>query len=161
MMFSAVSTASRIAAVCALVFLFGLPVSADEMRTFVKSGLAYDDVKQDLEIAIERKGLKIGAVGDLGDMLGRTKDAVSAGSVYKFAHYLQFCSAVLAHKLAAADPANIGHCPFLVFIYETVAKSGEIVVGYRMITRSGSAASRSVQDEIDAMLESIAREAVN
>ncbi len=161
MMFSAVSTASRIAAVCALVFLFSLPVSADEMRTFVKSGLAYDDVKQDLESAIERKGLKIGAVGDLGDMLGRTQGAVGAGNVYKSAHYMQFCSAVLGHKLAAADPANIGHCPFLMFVYETVAKPGEIVVGYRTITRTGSAATRAVQDEADAMLESIAREAVN
>ncbi len=135
--------------------------SADEMRTFIKSGLAYEDVKQDLESAIEHKGLKIGAVGDLGEMLGRTQDAIGGGNVYKSAHYLQFCSAVLGHKLAAADPANIGHCPFLMFIYETIAKPGEVVVGYRSITRSGSAATRAVLDEAEVMLQSIAHEAVN
>ena len=46
---------------------------------YVKRGLAYDDVKMDLETAIEGKGLIIGAVGDLGDMLDRTGNDLSSG----------------------------------------------------------------------------------
>jgi uncharacterized protein (DUF302 family) len=145
----------------AVLVIASQTASADDMRTFKKTGLAYEDVKQDLESAIEHKGLKIGAVGDLADMLARTQEAIGGGSVYKSAHYLQFCSAMLGHKLAAADPANIGHCPFLMFVYETNAKPGEIIVGYRSIIRSGSAATRAVLDEAEAMLDSIAREAVN
>jgi uncharacterized protein (DUF302 family) len=133
---------------------------ADEMRLFVKRGLPYDEVKMDLESAIEGRGLKIGAIGDLGDMLKRTQaDAGQGAIVYKAAHYYQFCSAVLAHRLAAADPVNIGHCPFLVFSYETAAAPGEIVVGYRSVTRTGSAATRAVLDDVEAMFASIAREA--
>ena len=158
---SVLSVIARTSLFFAVLVFASQTASADEMRIFKKTGLAYEDVKLDLESAIEHKGLKLGATGDLADMLGRTQDAIGGASVYKSAHYLQFCSAVLGHRLAAADPANIGHCPFLMFIYETVAKPGEIVVGYRSITRSGSAATRAVLDEADAMLESIAREAVN
>jgi uncharacterized protein (DUF302 family) len=145
----------------AAVALSSLPALADEMRFYVKRGLSYDEVRQDLESAIEGKGLKIGAVGDLGDMLARTQNDVAKGpATYTAAHYFQFCSAMLAHKLTAADPNNIGHCPFLMFSYETTAKPGEVVVGYRTFTRAGSAATRAILDEADAMLDAIAREAV-
>jgi len=137
------------------------PADADEMKTYVKRGMAYDDIKMDIETAIEGKGLKIGAVGDLGDMLARTQADIAKGpTIYKSAHYYQFCSAMLTHKLTAANPNNIGHCPFIMFSYETVAKPGEVVVGYRTVTRTGSAATRAVLDEVDAMFDAIAREAV-
>jgi hypothetical protein len=146
----------------ALALLIGCsPARADEMKTYVKRGMAYDDVKMDLESAIEGKGLKIGAIGDLGDMLARTQADIAKGpAIYKSAHYYQFCSAMLAHKLTAAEPGNIGHCPFLMFSYETAAKPGEVVVGYRSFTRAGSPATRAVLDEADAMLDAIARDAV-
>ncbi|MEQ1612712.1 MAG: DUF302 domain-containing protein [Hyphomicrobiaceae bacterium] len=135
--------------------------AADDMRMFVKRGTAYEDVQLDLQTAIEAKGLKIGAVGDLGDMLARTaKDLDIEAPVYQSAHYLQFCSAVFAHRLTAADPRNLGHCPFLMFIYETVAKPGEVVVGYRPFVRSGTTATRAVLTEVEAMLDAIAAEAV-
>jgi hypothetical protein len=144
----------------ALVFAWS-PARADEMKTYVKRGMAYDDVKMDIETAIEGKGLKIGAIGDLGDMLARTQTDIAKGpAVYKSAHYYQFCSAMLTHKLTAADPNNIGHCPFIMFSYETVAKPGEVVVGYRTVTRTGSAATRAVLDEVDAMFDAIARDAI-
>ncbi len=81
------------AAMMLTTFLATIAV-ADNMRTFVKRGAAYEDVKLDLQTAIEGKGLKIGAVGDLGDMLARTaKDLDIGAPVYQSAHYLQFCSA--------------------------------------------------------------------
>lgn len=134
---------------------------ADEMRTFVKHGIAYEDVKMDLEQAIEGRGLKIGTEGDIGDMLARTSQALKAGpAIYKSAHFIQFCSAVLAHKLAAADPSNIGHCPFLMFVYETVAQPGEVVIGYRQVRRTGGPATTAVLDEVEALYEGIAADAL-
>jgi uncharacterized protein (DUF302 family) len=148
-------------AILATIALFGHAAAADDMRTYAKQGMAYDDVRMDLETAIEGKGLRIGAVGDLGDMLDRTRADLNAGAaVYKSAHYMQFCSAVYAHKLAAADPTNLGHCPFLMFIYETVAKPGEVVIGYRPFARTGSAATQAVLAEVDALFDDIAREAL-
>lgn len=152
---------ARAIAVFAATAMFGCCAVADDMRTFVKHGTAYDDVKQDLESAIEGKGLKVGAVGDLGDMLDRTRADLHAGpQVYKSAHYLQFCSAMYAHKLAAADPKNLGHCPFLMFIYESVAKPGEVVIGYRPFAGTGNVATQAVLADVDALLDSIAREAL-
>jgi hypothetical protein len=157
----AVSAGSKWLWVAVALLLAWSPASADEMKTYIKRGTPYDDVKMDIETAIEGKGLKIGAVGDLGDMLARTQDDIAKGpAIYKSAHYYQFCSAMLTHKLTAADPNNIGHCPFLIFSYETVAKPGEVVVGYRTLTRAGSAATRAVLDEVDAMFDAIARAAV-
>ncbi len=152
---------ARALGLLAIAVSFAGPAIADDMRTYVKRGMAYEDVKMDLENAIEGKGLRIGAVGDLGDMLERTREDLKAGPlVYKSAHYMQFCSAVYAHRLAAADPANLGHCPFLMFIYETVAKPGEVVIGYRSFARTGSAATRAALDEVDALFDSIARDAL-
>jgi hypothetical protein len=151
----------RVALAAAVMALSSIPALADEMRTAVKRGRPYAEVKEDLETAIEGKGLKIGAIGDLGDMLARTQDDIAKGpATYRAAHYYQFCSAMVAHKLTAADPNNIGHCPFLMFSYETVAKPGEVVVGYRSFTRAGSPATRAILDEADAMLDAIAREAI-
>lgn len=152
---------ARAVTMLAAVALFGHAATADDMRTYTKQGMAYDDVKMDLETAIEGKGLRIGAVGDLGDMLDRTRADLSAGAaVYKSAHYMQFCSAVYAHKLAAADPKNLGHCPFLMFIYETTAKPGDVVIGYRPFARTGNAVTQALLGEIDDMLDGIAREAL-
>ena len=146
-----------------LAFCIIGPISAraDEMRTYVKAGVPYEDVKMDVEMAIEHKGLKIGAIGDLGEMLARTQSDIAKGepATYKSAHYYQFCSAILSHRLAKADPNNIGHCPFLIFSYETLAKPGEVVVGYRSITRAGSPETKAVLDDAEAMLDSIARSA--
>lgn len=137
------------------------PSVAGEMRTYTKRGLPYEDVKMDLESAIEGKGLRIGAVGDLGNMLDRTRADLKAGpQVYKSAHYLQFCSALYAHKLTAADPQSVGYCPFLMFIYEPVANPGDVVIGYRAFARTGTAATQALLDEVDALLDSIAREAM-
>jgi uncharacterized protein (DUF302 family) len=152
---------ARAIVLLAAFVLFAQTATADDMRTYAKQGMDYDDVKMDLENAIEGKGLRIGAIGDLGDMLDRTRADLNAGpAVYKSAHYMQFCSAVYAHKLAAADPANLGHCPFLMFIYETVAKPGEVVIGYRPFVRSGTPATRAALDEVEKLFEEIAQAAL-
>ncbi len=147
---------------CLVLVLIGpLAALADPTRTYVKRGVPYDDVKLDIETAIEGKGLKIGITADLAEMLARTTADIAAGpAVYKSAHYYQFCSAALAHKWAAADPANIGYCPLVMFSYESAQQPNEVVVGYRLFPRTGSAATRAVLDEAEALLDAIARDAV-
>ncbi len=136
-------------------------VGADGMRSYSKKGAVYQDVLLDTRMAIEARGLVVGAVGDLATMLERTRDTVNVKSkVYTGADYLNFCSAALAHKFAAADPSNVGYCPFLLFIYETTDAPGEVVVGFRLFARIGNAATRAVLDEAELLLDGIAREAV-
>ena len=94
-------------------------------------------------------------------MLERTgADVGSSKPVYRQAEYFTFCSAKLSRSMMEADPANIGFCPYVVFIYETAAAPGTISVGYRRPPAQGSDASRAALADIDALLDGIVKEAV-
>ncbi len=133
--------------------------AAQEPKTFVKKG-SYDDVKFELNNAIIARGLALSAVGNIGEMLTRTgPDVGSSKEIYKAAEYLSFCSAKLSRQLAEAAPENLVFCPFVIVVYEAVAKPGEIVVAYRPIATRGGAASKAAIAETEKLLEAIARDA--
>ena len=133
---------------------------AQEVRTYRKSA-TFEDVKLDLADAIISRGLVADFTGNVGAMLERTaKDVGSAKPIYKRAEYVSFCSAVLSRKLMEADPANLGYCPFVLFVYEAAAKPGEVVVGFRRLAATGDAASQKAIVEVEALLDGIARDAL-
>ena len=136
------------------------PATADEVRTLSKAG-KFEDVRSDLEQAIVGKGLVIDYNGHIGRMLERTgADVGSVKTVYKNAQYLVFCSAKLSRATMEADPKAIGFCPYVIFIYETAAKPGEIVVGYRRpMAPSGSTAAAAL-GAVEALLDGIVKEVV-
>ena len=133
--------------------------SADEPRTFRTKG-KYDDVRFELNNAIIARGLAITTTGNIGEMLDRTgADVGSTLKVYMSAEYITFCSAKLSRQMIEADPANLTFCPFVLVIYETAAKPGEIVVAYRPLEPRGSAASKAAFGAADKLLEGIAQDA--
>lgn len=138
------------------------PASAQDVagtRTYSKAA-AFDDVKFELTNAIVEKGLAIDHTGAIGLMLERTgADVGSTKEIYKKAEYISFCSARFSRRMMEADAANIAYCPFIIFIYEAADKPGTTTVGYRRLPAVGNEASRKSLAEIDAMLDSIAREA--
>lgn len=90
-----------------------------------------------LKSSIEEEGLTISNVGNVADMLLRTKDAVQGAQLlYKHAIIYQFCSAKLGLKLFALSPENIGGCPLNIFAYqlknETDKNESTIFIGYRL-----------------------------
>lgn len=155
---------SRFVAFIALALLYaGMPVHAQTsesiFRTYKKAA-AYEDVKFELNNAIIEKGLALDHTGAIGRMLDRTgADVGSDKAIYKNAEYLSFCSARFSRRMMEADPANIAFCPFIIFIYEDAAQPGTTVVGYRRLPIIGGEASQKALTEIDALLDSIAREA--
>lgn len=134
---------------------------ADGLKTYTVKG-NFDGVAFEVESTIVNKGLVIDTKGDVGGMLERTGKDVAEGSkdLYVGAKYFAFCSAVLSRKMMEADPATMGLCPYVVFVYETKASPGEVVVGYRRLEDSGSDKAGAVLQEIDAWLDGIVREAV-
>ena len=133
--------------------------SAQELRTYQKSA-TFDDVKLDVTDAITKRGLVVDFSGNVGRMLERTgKDVGSTKPIYVNAEYVTFCSAVLSRQMMEADAANAAFCPYVMFIYETVAKPGVVVVGYRRPQMTGSDASTKALAQVDALLDAIAREA--
>ena len=122
----------------------------------------FDDVRDDLKTAIEGRGLVIDYQSFVNRMLERTgKDVGSARKLYADAQAFVFCSAALSRKTMEADPANVSLCPYTITVYATAQDPGTVHVSYRRPWRpDGSAVSKAALQEVEALLDGIAREAL-
>ena len=146
-------------AIAALLALCPPLALAQDLKTYGKKG-SYEDVKFELNDAIIRRGLAIDYTGHINKMLERTgADVGSTKKVYANAEFFMFCSAKLSRDMIEADPANLGYCPYVIFLYEAADKPGEIVVGYRRPLPKGDAASQKALAAIDALLDGIVKDA--
>ncbi len=117
--------------------------------TYSKPG-KFEDVRDDLKLAIEGRGLVIDYQAFVNRMLERTgKDVGSARKLYADAQAFVFCSAAVSRRTMEADAANVALCPYSVVVYETLKQPGTVHVAYR----------RTQVKDIDALLDGIAREA--
>ncbi len=130
--------------------------------TYSKQG-RFEDVRDDLKMAIEGKGLVIDYQSYLNRMLERTgKDVGSAQPIYADAQAFVFCSASLSRRTMEADPANAAMCPYAIVVYATAKEPGKVHVSYRRPWRpDGSAASRAALKDVEKLLDSIARQATS
>ena len=113
----------------------------------------FGDVTFGLESAILDRGLVVDSISRVGEMLNRTAaDVGAAAQIYSQADVYLFCSAVLSRKMMEADPDNIAHCPYAVFVYELADNLGTIHVGYRHMPDG-------VMQEVQELLDAVAREA--
>jgi uncharacterized protein (DUF302 family) len=110
----------------------------------------FEEAKSSIEAAIINRGLVIDYVSQVGDMLNRTgADVGSDVKIFEAADVFQFCSAVLSRKVMEADPMNIAHCPYTIFV---VDQGGEILLGYRRMPEGPMA-------EVEKLLDDIVQEA--
>ncbi len=164
--FSRLMSAGRLILVIAFLGIAATGVTAQpagKMHYSAKG--SFEDVLFDLKDAVVNRGLVIDYTGHVDKMLERTAKAAgsitSAGSKspYLNAKYIQFCSAKLTHQAVSANPFNLAICPYVVFIFETRAEPGKIVVGYRRPMPGPSKRSKEALAKIDKLLDDIAREA--
>ena len=122
----------------------------------------FEDVSDDLRLAIESKSLVIDYQSFVNRMLERTgKDVGSARKLYLDAQAFVFCSAALSRKTMEADPANAALCPYSIMVYATAKQPDTVHVAYRRPWRpDGSAASKAALNEVERLLDGIAREAL-
>ena len=130
--------------------------------TYSKKGARFEDVRDELKLAIEERGLVIDYESFVNRMLERTgKDVGSARKLYRDAQALVFCSAALSRRTMEADPANMAMCPYSMVVYETLTQAGTVHVAYRRPWRpDGSAASKAALKEVEVLLDGIARKAL-
>ena len=134
--------------------------SVPEGVTAYEVSAAFEDVRFDLENAIVNRGLVIDYVSHIGTMLDRTAaDVGSDKKIFENAEAMLFCSADLSRKVMEADPANIAYCPYTVFVYETPGEPGQVTVGFRNLSETGSEASKTAIAEVNKLLDGIAKEA--
>lgn len=133
--------------------LFGLAASAAHAEGVVTVPYpgSFDDAAFAVESAIVGKGLVIDYVSHVGEMLARTgADVGSDVTLFEEADVFLFCSAVTSREVMEADPMNIAHCPYGIFVAD---QGGEVVVGYRGYPEGE-------MQKVQALLAEIVEEAV-
>ena len=126
------------------------PLSAEAPVTTLYDG-SFDDAAFAVESAIVGKGLVIDFVSHVGEMLARTgADVGSDRELFKEADIFVFCSAVVSREVMEADPMNLAHCPYGIFVAETDAG---VMVGRRNYPEGP-------MDKVEALLDGIIAEAV-
>lgn len=110
---------------------------------------SFDDAVFGVESAIVNRGLVVDYTSHVGAMLERTREDVGGEPIFGAADVFLFCSAVLSREVMEADPSNIAHCPYGVFVTE---REGTVQVGYRTYPEGP-------MQKVQALLDEIAREA--
>lgn len=140
----------RILTAIVATLLFGAPVLAEGNTTYDFEG-SFDDATFAVETAIVGQGLVVDYVSHTGEMLARTAaDVGSDVELFDAADVFLFCSATLSRKVMEADRANIGFCPYGIFVTDV---DGDVQVGYRNFPEGP-------MQEVQALLDGIVKEAV-
>ncbi|MGK7752513.1 MULTISPECIES: DUF302 domain-containing protein [unclassified Roseovarius] len=112
---------------------------------------SFDDAAFAVETAIVGQGLVVDYVSHVGEMLNRTgEDVGSDVMLFKEADIFIFCSAVLSREVMEADPMNIAHCPYGIFVAED--DEGAVTIGYRDYPDGP-------MEKVEALLAEIVKEA--
>lgn len=114
--------------IAAALCLLATPTLADEPMITQYDG-SFEDAAFAVESAIVGRGLVIDYVSHTGEMLNRTgADVGSAKALFKEADIFLFCSAVVSRQVMEADPMNIQHCPYGIFVAED---ENGVMIGHR------------------------------
>lgn len=131
------------------VLLCPVAVMAQDVITYEFDG-DFGDATFAVESAIIDRGLVIDFVSHVGEMLNRTgEDVGSDVTIFTNADIFLFCSAAMSRRVMEADPMNIVHCPYSIFVAET---DDGVMLGHR-------AYPDGPMQEVEAMLDAIIIEA--
>lgn len=112
---------------------------------------SFEDATFAVESAIVGQGLVIDHVSHVGDMLNRTGgDVGSDVKIFEAADVFLFCSAVVSREVMEADPMNLQHCPYGIFVTE---REGKVQIGHRDYPEGA-------MDRVEELLEGIVMEAM-
>ena len=113
----------------------------------------FGEIKENLVMAIENRGLVINYTAHIASMLNRTgADLGKAKTVYRDAEVVEFCSASLSREMMETDPHNLALCPFSVAIYTLPETPGKVWLSYRLPPLPAA-------EKVRALLADIVREA--
>ena len=148
----------RLATLFALALLAGPVAAADHLVSFKKTA-AFEDVRDDLVMAIEGRGIKINHVNHIAEMLARTgADLGAAKQIYLKGEQIEFCKSDLSRAQMEADPANIVFCPYIISLYTTPQAPGVVHVAFRK--PQASKASQKALKAVEDLLRGIVKEAL-
>ncbi|MEW8027783.1 MAG: hypothetical protein AB2792_03455 [Candidatus Thiodiazotropha sp.] len=152
-----------ILALCILFLITGLcmangPADSPSAVKVFKSEEPFEDVVDNIKMAIVERGLLVSGTLHVSDMLNRTAPDLGYTEVFTKAESVEFCSAVISHKMAQAAPENIAICPFTIAVYVKREDPQQVYVAYRSQHLAGKA--KEATDEIITLLEGIIEDSI-
>ncbi|MET0066257.1 MAG: hypothetical protein ABW076_07915 [Candidatus Thiodiazotropha sp.] len=109
---------------------------ASPIRVF-SSAESYEDVVENIRMAIVERGLLVSGTLHISDMLNRTGPDLGYKQVFSKAESVEFCSALMSHKMAQAAAENVVTCPFTISVYIKEDEPGQVYVAYRQPQLNG------------------------
>ena len=130
----------------AAIYALSTPVFAEGQAITYDYDGSFEDASFAVENAIIGKGLVVDYVSHTGEMLNRTgPDVGSDVEIFKAADVYLFCSAVVSRRVMEADPMNIVHCPYSIFVADI---EGKVTVGYPTFPDGPMQEVQALLDEI-------------
>jgi uncharacterized protein (DUF302 family) len=123
-----------------------------------KADGAFADVVDNIKLAIEARGMLVSGILHVSDMLNRTGPDLGYKQVFEKAESVEFCSAMISHKMTQVAPENMAICPFTIAVYVTTAEPDQVYVAYRRQQLAGDAAE--VTAEVHELLNGIVEESI-
>ena len=136
-----------------------IPTTASPITVQYIDDESFEDIKENVEMAITDRGLTVSGTLHVQEMLTRTGDDLGFGpGPYLKAESLEFCSALISHKMIKTDPSNMGICPFTIAIYILRTEPNRVYVAYRVPSLAGDA--DNVLKEVIALLDGVVKESI-
>ena len=135
----------------ALALSFAAPVMAQSQAITYAFDGSFDDATFSVESAILDAGLVIDYVSHTGEMLARTgQDLGREVKIFDAADIFLFCSAVVSRRMMEADPMNVAHCPYSIFVTD---RESQVMIGYRRYPHG-------IMQEVQALLDALVQDAL-
>jgi uncharacterized protein (DUF302 family) len=119
---------------------------------------SFEDVVENIKMAIIERGMLVSGTLHVSDMLNRTAPDLGFTEVFTQAEAVEFCSALISHKMAQAAPENIVVCPFTIAVYVRKDQAERVYVAYRLPLLAGDGGD--VKAAILEMLDGIVEDAI-
>jgi uncharacterized protein (DUF302 family) len=134
------------------------PVEEDQAVKIYTSEESFEDVIENIKMAIIDRGMLVSGTLHVSDMLNRTAPDLGFTEIFTQAEAVEFCSALISHKMAQAAPENIVVCPFTIAAYVRKDRPEQVYVAYRIPRLAGGA--EAVRAAILEMLDGIVQDAI-
>ncbi|MBL3528402.1 MAG: hypothetical protein JMN27_12605 [gamma proteobacterium endosymbiont of Lamellibrachia anaximandri] len=132
--------------------------AAPDPVVIYKADEVYEDVIDNIKMAVEERGMLVSGILHVSDMLNRTGPDLGYKQVFKKAESVEFCSAVISHKMTQVSPVNLVVCPFTIAVYVKADEPEQVYVAYRSQSLAGQA--DKVTAEILELLDGIVRDSI-
>lgn len=131
-----------------LFLMFSAVCFADEPSSASQGPMAiyqsegsFEEVIENIKMAIEERGMLVSGTLHVSDMLNRTGPDLGYPKVFEKAESVEFCSASLSHQMTQAAPENMAICPFTISVFIKASEPEQIYVAYRRPSLAGDAAA--------------------